>query len=220
MKKLFVLCVSLMMLAGGTTALAGEKQKSTNIMVGVTPALGRYTASFKLNYENAPKDKFTYNKELGVTVGLEHVINGIINMPELHWYRGTVSEASIESQAYDMPYRLPYATINDVSDYNEIGFMEWLGFTINSKKRFQIPLMAGIGASYVNGAPLHNIFFDYGVKVRMKFYFTPKFGMFLGGFYGGGTGSSQRNMPSGEKDDKYKLKKTNLGAEVGLTFTL
>ena len=92
-------------------------------------------------------------------------------------------------------------------------------FTINSKHRFQIPIMGGIGVSYVKGAPFHNIFFDYGAKVRMKFYITPKFGIFVGGFYEGGVGSSKRNIPK-DSDGGYKLKKTNLGMEVGVTVTL
>lgn len=217
MKKLVILCMSMMMLTANTIE-GKETVKTHNLVVGVTPALGRMTGSFKFDAKDAPKDKFTYNKEIGVTVGYERVLNGFIIMPELRWFRGSQSDQDFESNRFIMPYELPYTTAT-LDDINEFGFMEWLGFTINSKHRFQIPIMGGIGVSYVKGAPFHNIFFDYGAKVRMKFYITPKFGIFVGGFYEGGIGSSKRNIPSDE-DDKYNLKKTNLGMEAGVTFTL
>jgi len=218
MKKLSILCLGMMMLTANASMEGKETVKTHNLVVGVTPALGRMTGSFTYKAKNAPKDKFTYNKEIGVTVGYERVLNGFIIMPELRWFRGSQSDQDFESLAYNMPYPLPYSTAT-LDDINEFGFMEWLGFTINSKHRFQIPIMGGIGVSYVKGAPFHNMFFDYGAKVRMKFYITPKFGIFAGGFYEGGVGSSKRNIPK-DSDGGYKLKKTNLGMEVGITVTL
>lgn len=218
MKKLSILCLGMMMLTANASMEGKETVKTHNLVVGVTPALGRMTGSFTYKAKNAPKDKFTYNKEIGVTVGYERVLNGFIIMPELRWFRGSQSDQDFESLAYNMPYPLPYSTAT-LDDINEFGFMEWLGFTINSKHRFQIPIMGGIGVSYVKGAPFHNMFFDYGAKVRMKFYITPKFGIFAGGFYEGGVGSSKRNIPK-DSDGGYKLKKTNLGMEVGVTVTL
>ncbi len=218
MKKLSILCLGMMMLTANASVEGKETVKTHNLVVGVTPALGRMTGSFTYKAKNAPKDKFTYNKEIGVTVGYERVLNGFIIMPELRWFRGSQSDQDFESLAYNMPYPLPYSTAT-LDDINEFGFMEWLGFTINSKHRFQIPIMGGIGVSYVKGAPFHNMFFDYGAKVRLKFYITPKFGIFAGGFYEGGVGSSKRNIPK-DSDGGYKLKKTNLGMEVGVTVTL
>ena len=194
MKKLSILCLGMMMLTANASMEGKETVKTHNLVVCVTPALGRMTGSFTYKAKNAPKDKFTYNKEIGVTVGYERVLNGFIIMPELRWFRGSQSDQDFES-------------------------LEWLGFTINSKHRFQIPIMGGIGVSYVKGAPFHNMFFDYGAKVRLKFYITPKFGIFAGGFYEGGVGSSKRNIPK-DSDGGYKLKKTNLGMEVGVTVTL
>ena len=210
MKKLVILCMSMMMLTANTIE-GKETVKTHNLVVGVTPALGRMTGSFKYDAKGAPKYKYTYNKELGVVVDYERVLNGIIIMPELRWFRGTLND-----EDRDGSY-IPLNGAND--DINEFGFMEWLGFTINSKHRFQIPIMGGIGVSYVNGAPFHNIFFDYGVKARMKFYITPKFGIFAGGFYEGGMGSSKRGIPE-ESDGKFNLRKTNLGMEAGVTITL
>lgn len=216
MKKLAIMCMSMMMLAVNTTE-GKETVKTHNLVVGVTPALGRMTGSFKYDAKEAPKDKFTYNKEIGVTIGYESVLNGIVVLPELRWFRGSISDQDMESDAYIMPYPLPY-TATSLDDINEFGFMQWLGFTINSKHRLQVPIMGGIGLSYLNGSPFHNIFFDYGGKVRVKYFITPKFGVFVGGFYEGGTGSSSRNIPEDE-DGKYNLKKTNLGMEAGVTFT-
>ena len=217
MKKFFILCMGVMMLMANASVEAKEKSKTTNLMIGVTPGLGRYTTSIKFgSKDNAKKDYFTYNKEIGVVVGYERVINGFIVMPELRWYRGTWQESEDDTYRSGFPY---YGARGNMSDVNEFGFMEWAGFTINSGKRFQVPIMGGIGLSYVTGAPYHNLFFDYGGKVRMKFYFTPKFGIFVGGFYEGGLGSSGRGMSSDDKD-KFTLLKTNLGGEVGVTITL
>lgn len=211
MRKLLILSLGMMMLVTNALAGDGEKTKTSNLMIGVVPALGGVTTNIKYNSKDAPNDKFTYNKELGIVVDYEHVINGFIVMPELRWFRGTLSDEDMNFSGF--PYK------SSVEDINEFGFMEWVGFTINSKRRFQIPLMGGFGASYLTGAPYHNIFFDYGAKVRLKIYITNKFGIFAGGFYEGGVGSSSRGIPSGS-DGKYNLRKTNFGGEAGITITL
>lgn len=200
-----------MLFATNTSADEKKTVKTRNLMIGVTPALGRATTSIKFNSKDAPKDNFTYNKEFGVVIDYEHVLNGFVIMPELRWYRGSLSKEDREGSNF------PYEGL--VEDINELGFMEWLGFTINSKHRFQIPVMGGFGVSYVKGAPYHNLFFDYGAKIRLKFYITLKFGIFAGGFYEGGLGSSSRGIPSDDVG-KFNLRKTNFGGEIGLTITL
>ena len=206
----------MMMLTTNVSAEDNETRKTHNLVIGVVPALGRATTSIKFDANDAPpKDKFTYNKEFGVVVDYERVLNGFIVMPELRWFRGTLSNE--ERTVYEGYYVFPYE--GKVEDINEFGFMEWVGFTINAKKRFQAPIMGGIGMSYVTGAPFHNVFFDYGVKARMKYYIAPKFGIFIGGFYEGGIGSSKRGIPE-DYDARYRLRKTNLGGEAGITITL
>ena len=57
-----------MMMLTANTIEGKETVKTHNLVVGVTPALGRMTGSFTYDAKNAPKDKFTYNKEIGVTL--------------------------------------------------------------------------------------------------------------------------------------------------------
>lgn len=215
MKKLFILCLSMMMLV---TPASADSEKTTNLLIGFTPVLGRMKGSIKYDAKNSPTDRFQYNKELGVTIGIERVINGFVVLPEFRYFRGNLKKTEYNSFGAGLPYPFPYTTFEDV---NEFGYMQWVGFTINSKKRFQVPIMGGIGLDYVKGAPFNNMFFDYGLKIRMKLYFTPKFGMFLGGFYEGGSSWSHRGIPKGaDSDDKFILHKSNLGSEVGFTITL
>ena len=205
----------MMMLA---TPASAESEKTTNLLIGFTPVIGRTSTSIRFNGKGAPKDKFTYNKEIGITIGIERVIDGFVVLPEFRYFRGNFKKMEYNSFGATQPYYFPYTTFKDLNDF---GFMQWVGFTIGAKKRVQVPLMAGVGLDYLKGAPMNNMFFDYGVKARIKIYFTNKFGMFLGGAYEGGLSSSKRGIPSGaDDDDRFNLKRKTPYGEVGLTITL
>ena len=212
MKKFSVICLSMMLLACVSVMADGEK--TTNLVVGFTPGIGQSRLSIKHDAKNGAKDKFTYNQEVAVNVGLERVLNGIIILPELHYSRSKLNKDEIAPNS-----QFPYGELKNLS---EVGFMQYFGFTLNAKKRFQVPLMAGVGIDYMFGEPVHNCFWAYGVKARMKFYITPKVGIFAGGMFKGNYGTSNRGEDSGYHSDdaKFKLNKTNFNAEVGLTITL
>ena len=185
------------------------------MLIGFTPMAGKTTTSIQYDKKGAPKDKFTYNKEWGVTLGIERVINGFIVLPEFRYFRGNLDKIKFDTPNPDIPV-FPYTTYEDLNDF---GFMQWVGFTIGAKKRVQVPLMMGIGLDYLKGAPMNNLFLDYGVKARLKIYFTGKVGMFLGGAYEGGLSFSNRGVPSGSNNNFDLHRKVPYG-EVGFTFTL
>jgi hypothetical protein len=214
--KLFLALIMAMCMFA--TNASADKDKTTNLLIGFTPMAAKTMTSIKYNAKGAPKDEFTYNKEFGITIGIERVINGMIVLPELRYFRGSFKKASLPSLGYAMPYPFPYTEYDDLNDF---GFMQWLGVTIGAKKRVQVPLMVGIGLDYLKGAPMNNLFFNYGAKARVKIYFTNKVGMFLGGAYEGGMSHSNRGIPSGaDSDDKFNLKRKVPYGEVGLTVTL
>lgn len=212
MKKVFVICLGIMLSACVSVMADGEK--TTNLVVGFTPGVGQTKLSVKHDAKNGVKDKFTYNQEVGINIGLERVLNGIIILPEVHYSRSKLNKEEIKDGSI-----FPYKELKNVS---EVGFMQYFGFTLNAKRRFQVPLMAGIGVDYMFGEPVHNCFFAYGAKARMKFYITPKVGIFAGGMFKGDSGSSNRGEDSHYSSDKgkFKLNKTNFNAEVGITITL
>ncbi len=210
MKKVFAICLSMMLAA--SVSVMGDDEKTTNLMVGVTPGIGTTKLNIKHDVKNGEKDKFTYNQEVGVNVGLEHVLYGWIVYSELHYSRSKLNKEEIRDYSI-----FPYGELKNVS---EVGFMQYGGYTINPGKRFQVPIMIGIGADYMFGEPMHNLFLAYGAKARMKFYITPKFGIFAGAAFKGGSSSSDRNHDNDTHLGKYKLSKTNFNAEFGLTITL
>lgn len=199
MKKLFFICLSIM-LTTSAYAQNGSK-KATNILVGITPELG--TTKGTITWRDGVKEKCSFNKDLGVTIGLERVINGYIILPELHYLRGSYKSAESDDEIL--------LSIRNYDKLNQYGFIQWFGFSINSQRRVQVPLMAGIGVDYVDGTPFdHVVLFDYGAKARVKVYITPKFGLFVGGAIQAASGSY----------DNDKMRIRNITSELGFTVTL
>lgn len=199
MKKLLLFCLSMMML---TTCAFAQKatKKASNILVGITPGLGSTKVTMT---DGDDKEKCSYNKDFGITLGFERVINGYILLPELHYLRGNLKSYEYNSETID----------NYAEDINQIGFIQWFGFTIAAQQRVQVPIMVGIGLDYYTGIPIDKLLmFDYGAKARVKVYITPKFGLFLGAGIQGASASS--------KSDDQKIRLRNITSELGITFTL
>ena len=222
MKKLFSLLLGAMMLCP-MSSFASDK--TTNIMIGAVPTLARLKTTIRSEAKGAETDRFKYDKEWGITLGIERVNNGFVVLPEFRYFHGNLKTAKImptstfrysasETPTLDYNYKL--------KDINEFGYMQWLGYSINSRHRVQVPLMMGIGLDWMQGAPMKNLFLVYGVKARIKIYFSQKVGMYFGGAYEAGYSTSERGTVEDKKDkaNEFKLHKRNLLTEAGLTFTL
>ena len=109
--KLFLALIMAMCMFA--TNASADKDKTTNLLIGFTPMAAKTMTSIKYNAKGAPKDEFTYNKEFGITIGIERVINGMIVLPELRYFRGSFKKASLPSLGYAMPYPFPYTEYDE-----------------------------------------------------------------------------------------------------------
>jgi len=206
MKKLILSFFGMAMLASSVCA----QERSVSVVVGVNPALGGMSTSLKYDDEEHFID---YKSSFGVSVDIEKQLQGLIVMSEFRYGKWKLDE--FDPYGSKALFPMPDSA-DDLSSYT---FMQYGGRTIFPKKRFQIPLYAGIGLDYIQGAPYHNLLIDFGAKARMKFYITDKIGIYGGADFSWGIGSSSRGMEEGSKDT-FKIHATRLYIDFGFTVNL
>lgn len=117
---------------------------------------------------------------------------------------------------YELKGNSPLFDTTQDKDFMSIGFTAYYGYTINYQKRVQFPFYFGAGLDYNEGGALHNVGLAVAGKLRMKFYFTDHFGMFIGGngrFSIGARGDKQKDGVS------YNVYASQLNADIGLVYS-
>lgn len=158
-----------------------------------------------------------YNKTLSLTADLEFQYDGFISMFEANYFKAS----------YDKFESVLDPTFLDPDRFEDVNLYEaafYVGGVINSRRRFQMPIMVGFNVGYALGEPLHNVTGSFAYKIRAKYYLTNNIGLYLGfcGTYGG---ARLRNRYGNEKDEHGKytsvdVKQSKIGLEAGLTIML
>lgn len=174
------------------------------------------------------KKKFGYDlkyKTMTYTAALEYQLDGFLTRIE-----GRYTKASFDKYK---DYTDTDWLIMDPATFKDQNMYEgafYLGFVINPKRRFQIPIMGGIGLGYISGEPINHLNLDFLYKVRAKYYITNNVGLFVGvsGSYGGSAIDNKNPGPEAEKwrernrddDDLIDVVTKRLYYEAGLTIML
>lgn len=114
----------------------------------------------------------------------------------------------------------PDFDVNEFQDGLDFSFMQYGGRTINPGKRFQMPFYYGVGFSYLQGAPVHNLTFDLGLTLRAKYYFTDNFAIHAGA--SGVIGWGLRDYELFEDKDEgatYTVGNRKLMLDLGLSYS-
>jgi len=139
------------------------------------------------------KYKYDYKSYWNANIGYEKQFKGIVSLTEF-----TYAQAKFDK--YDLTGTSKWFNPIQTKDLTTMSITTYAGKTINPNKRIQFPVYIGIGGSYLNGGPLHNLSIDLALKARVKFYITDKIGVF-----GGATGRIGYGMKkASEKDASSK----------------
>ena len=206
MKKLIFSSLFAALLASSVCA----QERSVSVVVGVNPAFGSLSSSIKKDNEEHFVD---YKSSFGVTIDIERQLKGYIVMTEFRYGKWSLDEFDPygDTSIFPMP--------ESADDLSTFGVMQYGGKTFFPNKRFQIPLYAGIGLDYIQGAPYHNLLFDLGAKARMKFYITDKIGIYAGADFIWGVGTSNRGLPEDSKK-LFTINTSRLCVDFGFTVNL
>ena len=141
-------------------------------------------------------------------------------MLELSYTRSKFDDVQLTSDDKDLnDALLTLLHTGEIDQFSSYGFMYYLGKTFNSGQRFQVPIYIGLGAEYFSGWPYHNLLVDVGAKIRMKYFFSQRFGLFVGATGKYGFGSSERFMKKDSKDTP-KISRTSIDFDAGLTILI
>lgn len=172
-KKIIIMAMFLLSAVAATAQIY-----SFNAYVGYTA-----TGFAKTNIWGLAEDDPFYNYEAtpltGFQLGSYSISDNFIMAYDLSYVTGPISKIS-----YDDNY-----TISNPKDYLRIHFGMMMGWLLNRGHRFQFPIMAGPGFSWISGGETRTIMFDPAVKIRAHFFITRRFGIYAGAGGNAGIGA-------------------------------
>lgn len=161
-------------------------------------------------------NKFTYDFKsiIGGSLGYEVQNKGLTYLTELSYSQGKFDKFELKGTTNRFNPAID-------SDFLQASLTQYIGYTINRNKRLQLPVYIGIGGSYMKGGAMHNFLLDAAAKMRIKFYISNKFGIFVGatGRFGWGSRGSSENETSNE-DKGFDIQHILCTAEAGLAISL
>lgn len=195
----------------GVACLAQVRSFTIGYNVGGKQTL-RYTQA-KENYA------YTYTPPtVAFTVGYEDQYLGTLLAYEIGYARYSFDE-------YDLNYgnlrdnEMPSFNPKVTDDLNVFSFMGYWGTSLNSQKRLQFPMLAGVGVDYFSNALAHNFAICIGAKARVKFYITDNIALFAGANLKGGLGARKYgNEEKYSSDVSYNMYALNFNLDAGLYF--
>jgi hypothetical protein len=154
-----------------------------------------------------PDGVYYYSSSLAGGVTYEFLTDGDSIMLE-----GVYSVYKFDTFGSSPEHMVPLTTEN----MSVMSLMAYYGWTINKRKRIQFPIYAGLGICSFEKSPGPKTALAAGLKARVKFYVSNRFGIFAGanasyGIFGvENSGSNQIDM--------YPFKP--MSVEFGLMFDL
>ncbi|GEM56598.1 hypothetical protein B0A58_14665 [Flavobacterium branchiophilum NBRC 15030 = ATCC 35035] len=157
----------------------GYSQKTNNIGFGISP----FGSAFAdLSYDKDAKNLFRksqlytnidYNSYLNVHAFYEKQFDGITTLFEAKYATAKIKDyekgnnSNLLTEEYDSNISIYSANV-------------YIGYTINKKKRLQLPLYIGGGISYLNAKPISQGALELSAKARLKFYISNKIALYSG----------------------------------------
>lgn len=210
MKKTLFKLVCMVLFAHTATVAYGQANDEDEgwDMINVSIYPGVLTSD--ISFPKGEKHTLTYTG-LGLKTELETRFHGISVMYDFAFGLWGYDDYSSNGKEAHFPMPESFGKVFSGSA------MLYGGYTLFPKWRFQIPLYAGIGGEYLNGAPYHNFFLDLGAKARLKFYFTTKIAGFLGLNYTIGMSDSKRGLGK-SPSEKYDMFFTKGYIDLGVSI--
>ncbi len=193
-------------------AISADAQNSKwSFAAGVNPGFGKL--STQIRHSDDEVHNLDYKQSLGISVAFERQGRMVAHLTEIRFVLYEFDEYSHSKN--ENFYPLP-SSFDDIKSYS---LMQYTGLNFMVGERFQLPMYLGLGAEYLHGEPYHNITGLVGFKLKAKYNFTNRIGIFGGFTYVFGLGGSRRGIE--ENDDTVFLILTNrINYDLGIAFTL
>lgn len=204
----------------------GQDRKSfinINVGGGIGHLTDKITGKVTTTYSDGAKEEKTigYNLNYDIIphafVDVEYILDGFVTMLEAKYE--TAKFVDYEDYTDRDFLILDPVTFGDASIYSGNFYF---GVNLFHGKRFQMPLLVGVGLKFINGAPINSLYFDFGYKARAKFYITNHVGLFAGiaGCHGIANTNKNLDNPAPRNDHSFDLAAKPFYAEAGLTFMI
>lgn len=221
MKKNFFILLLGVLTISTTTNAQSKKGRFLNLDVGVS--VGSMTEKLQreltITFNDGTKkdEKVGYDLDyttITYSAALEYQLEGFITMFEGSYTRGS----GMELDDYTDEKFLKIKLDDFDKSVNLFTGNAFLGGVINRQKRFQVPILGGVGLTYVGGAPINKLHFDFVYKIRAKYYVSDNIAIY-GGVSGSYGLSSKDNEFEGEAS-KIDLACKRLHFELGVSISL
>lgn len=171
-----------------------------------------YTSSFE-NVKGKEYMRLDYNNYLNAHLFFEmKLTQGTSIMIE-----GNYADMKLEKATLGVNNSLEIEKFKDKVNIYALNL--YYGYTLNNKKRLQIPLYFGFGGNYVSGEPIDKFFFSISGKTRIKFYVSNKIAIYSGVSYDTGL-SSSKSGTTGVKENDLSIGFNAFHIDSGIMFSL
>lgn len=223
MKKLLLAIFALTFVLTGS---AQEKKTGSFVSINVGAGAGSFNPSIKskvkVTYSDGKTEdfregyKFKYDA-MSYFANVEYTFNGVTTLFEGSYSQAKNCDWELKTKVNNPLVKLDESKFEDKASL--FSGMVYIGPILFPKKRFQMPILGGIGLTYANGEPFNRMSFDFGYKVRAKFYLTRSVGIFAG--VSGSIGAAgAKKVLGGDEDDDADVTLHRFGFEGGLTVML
>jgi hypothetical protein len=207
-------------------SFAQEKKSGSFVSVNVGGGAGSFNPSIKskvtTTYSDGKKEenregyKFKYDA-INFFADVEYTFNGFTTLFEGCYGQAKNGEWEMKTKVTNPLVKLDESKFEDKASFYSGSV--YIGPILFPKKRFQMPILGGIGLTYNDGEPFNKLSFDFCYKVRAKFYITRNVGLFAG--VSGNIGiAGDTEVLGGKEDDKADITMHRLSFEGGLTVML
>ena len=235
MKNLFSLVMLLALSSSVVQAQTNQEKKrksffSLNVGANAGSMTEKLTKELTTTYNDGDKEtnKIGYDLDfstLSYTAGMEFQLDGFITMIEGRYTKATYDK--YKDYTNEDWLKLNPATFGNQNMYEGTFYV---GAVVNAKHRFQMPIMGGVGLSYIDGEPLKDLSVEFLYKIRAKYYLSNSVGLYVGfaGSYGGlkkdddnpGPEAAKWKERNVGKEDLIDVAVKRLTLEAGLTILL
>lgn len=184
--------------------------QASGINVSVTPLGGARLSIHNGDYVN----HYDFRSLFSVEISKEGALGSMNSLIYLLYSHAKMDDFK---RGIESPNLVP----NDDDTYNSISLGFTFGQTLNPYGRIKFPIFIGPVLAYEKFGPIHNLTINMLGKVRMKYFITPKIGIFIGATarYGGGYKKPEKyGVETKEAGDKLSVTTLQYGLETGLSI--
>ncbi len=205
MKNTFIVVILSILLVYNATA------QVKNISIGVSP-YGSTSISLSKGEKMDDLYKLKYNSYFNVHLAYEPENYGASFLLEGSYTKAGLSK--IENNDSNDVLQLSQHAFNDLSIFSCFGYY---GLTTTPGRRFQVPFYLGIGVDYIRGKPITSLLFELAIKVKMRYYLTDRFGLYVGCDGKAGVGG---RVGANSVDNPMSVSELHWNINGGIIFSL